>query len=148
MSIQQTVEQDQLLQKAAGQLTLRLQQFTGTRRVNERLVDDMERIVKQHRRDCRSNLGIDFPELVPLALPLRGIVQWVRRDADRKMRFVLLANLATAVPYDDKDPAGDKPRVTEEEIAWAAKRAWGISGLADPLRDRQPIRHRQVIVPV
>lgn len=83
------------------------------RAVTKQLVHDVEQLIYDHRVKVKQRLGVDFPELVVVALPLTRRLEICRRDLD-----------TSAIDEQVRVIARKYPGITAEEIAGAIRRAW------------------------
>jgi len=69
----------------------------GTRPLTKGMVDEMFTIIRDHKSECRQK-GIKFPDLVVLAVPDHGIVEFIRADLDTESIRTKIVNFVRQYP--------------------------------------------------
>ncbi len=117
------VSDDVRMQVACNQLAARLEQFRN-KALNKELIDDIQRVVKQHRAESKLRDGLDFPELTPMIVPRLGTLHLVRRDLRVRDVAVVLQNITAMYPT-----------VTSAELAQAVRWAFPayVKALLEPV---------------
>lgn len=97
----QTPAENPQLVAAVRQLMARLQRYRGAP-MRKSTFDDINTLVKDHRRACRLR-GVDFPPLTALVLVKVGAIELVRKDLEPSGLKVALFNITRKYPAVDKD---------------------------------------------
>jgi len=95
-------------------LAKKLASFCRGRELTRQTMHDAEQIYRDHRASARL-MGIDFPEMVLVAMDVQKRLMFVRRDLDRTGIDNLIVELAQSQGEEGYDP---------HEVARAVRRAF------------------------
>lgn len=85
------------MRKAQQGLMKRLGMIAYGQRVNKPLIDKLKEELKDHRASWRAQ-GVDFPQMVILAIPRLGVLDFARADLDIASIRIKIVNTVRMTP--------------------------------------------------